>query len=719
MMEVIDGPTPGGGIKAEISYFDNSMNAVDKAVASRVMIRELDASGQMVQETWGSLGGGALQNSQGDSIPKYTDDNWDGSQSRFSEEQWQKSCLLPGKIKTDSKLPIREPDGTININAVRNALSRLSQTKGIPDKEALKAKLEGILADFKKGDESPKENALSPAYLQAHYDEVKKRGDVGMIHGAILSDIHRTAKSVAGGKSKAAKAAEVIPEGEPGHELQESPAEEAQEQAEKPDEEADEAKDPSYEYLMAHKKAFDSHKGLGDDIRSEIDATAQKNCMTNSAPEAFRFDSISAEGGIQEDQDTITVPVVLMKEGVVKGALKQYDQFADPKGLQGAKWLEGVPIVREHPASRTVSSATPKLGRIFDVALRPDKRDVFGKAQFFKNALTPDELEKLRSGQPVGGSIGYWCGLEQLRENKEQDGKLYNAIEKGPYFFDHFALTDVPACSTEMGCGFNQNAMAPEDLGKLVKGYTAAEIEKDQSPGPAGKPPDPVVKDDDLGMWDMKPEDMDESQLKGALNSFIKKASSIAIVENPEEQAKQALELIKSIANDDYVVDMKELDEVKSQLNSLVEATKTLTAQIAEKDVKLNSLDSTVANIAAEKKAAEAALSAKQLSDAQEIFFNSLKPAYKTTEEDRAAEWATYTANPAVYMMANSEKLDMTLRTNSKAVPYGREYEDHRQASETDELETFRQNGMLPSIEDIRRGIGLAPQKNDANIVRV
>ena len=55
---------------------------------------------------------------------------WDGSASRFTPEQWKRSCLIDtGAGDPDSKdrykLPVLEPNGDLNANAVRNALSRI------------------------------------------------------------------------------------------------------------------------------------------------------------------------------------------------------------------------------------------------------------------------------------------------------------------------------------------------------------------------------------------------------------------------------------------------------------------------------------------------------------------------------------------------------------------------------------------------------------------
>lgn len=64
-----------------------------------------------------------------------TDRQWDGSAGRFNAEQWRRSTLIDtGEGGTDSKarykLPVREPDGTINRNAVAAAAAALAGARG-------------------------------------------------------------------------------------------------------------------------------------------------------------------------------------------------------------------------------------------------------------------------------------------------------------------------------------------------------------------------------------------------------------------------------------------------------------------------------------------------------------------------------------------------------------------------------------------------------------
>ncbi|NSW84254.1 MAG: hypothetical protein HPY90_13460 [Syntrophothermus sp.] len=46
--------TPAGGAVAEVYYFDEEGNPVPKAIATRVIIRELDSDGRLIRETFGT-----------------------------------------------------------------------------------------------------------------------------------------------------------------------------------------------------------------------------------------------------------------------------------------------------------------------------------------------------------------------------------------------------------------------------------------------------------------------------------------------------------------------------------------------------------------------------------------------------------------------------------------------------------------------------------------
>ena len=89
-----------------------------------------------------------------------TDAAWDGSASRFTDEQYARSCVLDrgpdaGTAKQRYSLPVREPDGTLNKNAVHSAAGRISGVKGasLSQKKAAARKLISLYR--KIGDQPP------------------------------------------------------------------------------------------------------------------------------------------------------------------------------------------------------------------------------------------------------------------------------------------------------------------------------------------------------------------------------------------------------------------------------------------------------------------------------------------------------------------------------------------------------------------------------------
>ena len=80
----------------------------------------------------------------------FVDRPWDGSEGRFTIEQWKSSCLIdtgegdPG-TKGRYKLPVKEPNGDYNKAAIRNARSRIGQVDAPADaKKRAQARLDAL-----------------------------------------------------------------------------------------------------------------------------------------------------------------------------------------------------------------------------------------------------------------------------------------------------------------------------------------------------------------------------------------------------------------------------------------------------------------------------------------------------------------------------------------------------------------------------------------------
>lgn len=64
----------------------------------------------------------------------------DFKESDYSDEQYKKAALIKGKDKSDSHLPIAEPDGTLNVHGIAAAAGRLDATDASPEQKKAAAK---------------------------------------------------------------------------------------------------------------------------------------------------------------------------------------------------------------------------------------------------------------------------------------------------------------------------------------------------------------------------------------------------------------------------------------------------------------------------------------------------------------------------------------------------------------------------------------------------
>lgn len=98
-----------------------------------------------------------------------TDAAWDGDASRFTIEEYRASCLIGPAIASDSKdaykLPVREPGGDVNSNAVHAAAAALAGGRGgvdAPDDEK-KAAAEALISLYGQMKEDPPDSLLELA----------------------------------------------------------------------------------------------------------------------------------------------------------------------------------------------------------------------------------------------------------------------------------------------------------------------------------------------------------------------------------------------------------------------------------------------------------------------------------------------------------------------------------------------------------------------------
>jgi HK97 family phage prohead protease len=112
--------------------------------------------------------------------------SWDASPSRFTDAQYARSAVLDrGASFSDNAkerygLPVREPDGTLNCDAVANARARFNQVKGAPP-EALataRRKLEQLAAQCAKNGDRSHAGEFEVRELELSTDGKRIRGVV-------------------------------------------------------------------------------------------------------------------------------------------------------------------------------------------------------------------------------------------------------------------------------------------------------------------------------------------------------------------------------------------------------------------------------------------------------------------------------------------------------------------------------------------------------------
>lgn len=83
---------------------------------------------------------------------------WDGSASRFEDEEWRRSCILDrgdqfDTAKTRYAFPVLEPNGDLNVNGMHAAAGRLNQAQAPPAARAAAARR--LLRYYTQAGETP------------------------------------------------------------------------------------------------------------------------------------------------------------------------------------------------------------------------------------------------------------------------------------------------------------------------------------------------------------------------------------------------------------------------------------------------------------------------------------------------------------------------------------------------------------------------------------
>src|SRR5690606_34318176 len=96
-----------------------------------------------------------------------TDAEWDGSASRFTDEEWVRSTVVDRGEDYETHqeryaVPIREPNGDLNRDAVYNAAARTAQVEGASDEAIAGGKRERVPA-YRPLEDGPPESLVASA----------------------------------------------------------------------------------------------------------------------------------------------------------------------------------------------------------------------------------------------------------------------------------------------------------------------------------------------------------------------------------------------------------------------------------------------------------------------------------------------------------------------------------------------------------------------------
>ncbi len=90
------------------------------------------------------------------------------SESDYDNAQWRRACLIhlaDDDVKANHKLPVREPDGTLNRNGVHAAAAALAGARGGVDAppEKKRAAARALIRLYRELEEEPPESIVRMA----------------------------------------------------------------------------------------------------------------------------------------------------------------------------------------------------------------------------------------------------------------------------------------------------------------------------------------------------------------------------------------------------------------------------------------------------------------------------------------------------------------------------------------------------------------------------
>jgi hypothetical protein len=145
----------------------------------------------------------------------------------------------------------------------------------------------------------------------------------------------------------------------------------------------------------------------------------------------------SVEAGkfeVREDDETLTVPAVITKEGVYDYDGMLVYEPAEEIG-EAALTAQNAWIVENHPAEVILTKAEDIRGRVASAVFEEDR--VKADLTFFKNRCSPQYLADIKKGRVKSVSIGFF--FDCVPQAGEFNGKHYDYVMRG-IFIDHVAV---------------------------------------------------------------------------------------------------------------------------------------------------------------------------------------------------------------------------------------------------------------------------------------
>jgi HK97 family phage major capsid protein/HK97 family phage prohead protease len=108
-------------------------------------------------------------------VERVSEQPFDSSAARFTDAQWQRACVLDRgpqieSVKERYALPIREPDGALNVLAMHEATRRITTLRGVAAK-AIRAAARRLVAAFRRAGLEPPQQLLEVAGMAAEAAE--------------------------------------------------------------------------------------------------------------------------------------------------------------------------------------------------------------------------------------------------------------------------------------------------------------------------------------------------------------------------------------------------------------------------------------------------------------------------------------------------------------------------------------------------------------------